>query len=677
MTSHRISIPPLSQPLHHHFQASKRHSIIKGPKSDADSNPFLAQVASSSSSTKDSLLSSHADKGDYIHPTRDHGLKGSRKLPLAEYHSTLLSLHSAVEHALIVHLATSGGNAVDSTSLATSTIQLPCVITFNTLRPIVERSCGRRFGSNELAKLMWLWGSAKASMKEDVVESSSGCNIGFHVTRAKTMDRFGKKSYDYFFSLQVGIDLNIDEEEQEDGKLRAEERRKRRISSDGQMLMMPTTPPRKRVRPLDLPEEPQTPSPSPRSISTFTKHPNLLTPPASPSFNSSPHRSPTIVLRSTSISANGSPSIASVEGRSSALGLVAMWNSGIDGRKREVRRRLVNWTLACYETWKRQTTSAIETRALLNEMTRPSTPPTSSQRAVEGQGGMLTPSATREEGWIPGRKRVKDMFANRAEEVNLSINDTSLIQEWDPAFPLDKVAPTPEAILPEAPIVLQQKKASASVQSQSVANRKQRTSKTVEQAETTMGTTPDFKLSLTERIKAKQDAKRHQMQSRASIGLGLSNIRAESNDDNGTAAGTLNQSRSAMMDNLKRRSALSRLQDIAESMYMLFSSKATAAAATQQEANNSGTSKRYPLLPINEVAKSICTSSKVSMSELEARQSMRLLQELAPGFVEINKVGAREWVRVGMTLEGEQIRPQNGGLLGAVRRRIRAEMDKT
>ena len=73
---------------------------------------------------------------------------------LPDTFETLLSLHAALERALMLHLATEGkaGQIASSITFAstsatdgTSHIKLPNLVTYTKLRPIVERDCGRAF----------------------------------------------------------------------------------------------------------------------------------------------------------------------------------------------------------------------------------------------------------------------------------------------------------------------------------------------------------------------------------------------------------------------------------------------------------------------------------------------------------------------------------------------------
>jgi hypothetical protein len=103
--------------------------------------------------------------------------------PLPEIYATVLSLHSALERGLVLYLATEGGRTagvLSSTSTdadGTMRARLPNIITFRSLRAMVERGSGRRFGSAELAQLKWLW---------DLDEP-----LGYTVTKMRELDPSG------------------------------------------------------------------------------------------------------------------------------------------------------------------------------------------------------------------------------------------------------------------------------------------------------------------------------------------------------------------------------------------------------------------------------------------------------------------------------------------------------
>lgn len=90
------------------------------------------------------------------------------------------------------------------------------------------------------------------------------------------------------------------------------------------------------------------------------------------------------------------------------------------------------------------------------------------------------------------------------------------------------------------------------------------------------------------------------------------------------------------MASFKRRSTLSRLDSIAEGLYMLF-------LGSSSSSSSSGPGKRSAMLPLPDVLASIAKSSAVALSRAEANEALELLRELAPGFVSTTTVGGRQW----------------------------------
>ncbi|KAE8265422.1 hypothetical protein A4X09_0g6649 [Tilletia walkeri] len=120
-----------------------------------------------------------------------------------------------------------------------------------------------------------------------------------------------------------------------------------------------------------------------------------------------------------------------------------------------------------------------------------------------------------------------------------------------------------------------------------------------------------------------------------------------------------------LMDVLKRKSLISRLPEIADSLYMLFtqaavaqgmaptprssSSKSTTTSGEVAESSSSipamTATPRVPVLPLSEVLTSLTRSSRTILSRVELREALDLLIEFVPGFLEIRKVGqgGAEW----------------------------------
>ncbi|KZT51374.1 hypothetical protein CALCODRAFT_137518 [Calocera cornea HHB12733] len=89
-------------------------------------------------------------------------------------------------------------------------------------------------------------------------------------------------------------------------------------------------------------------------------------------------------------------------------------------------------------------------------------------------------------------------------------------------------------------------------------------------------------------------------------------------------------------DELKRRSALSRLGGVAEGIYMLFSSTGGDLATPA--------TRRRRAVPMDEAVQILVKSSKVAISEAEAQSSIKMLAELCPFFVRVLVIDRAEWL---------------------------------
>ncbi|KAK0544133.1 hypothetical protein OC846_005610 [Tilletia horrida] len=158
----------------------------------------------------------------------------------------------------------------------------------------------------------------------------------------------------------------------------------------------------------------------------------------------------------------------------------------------------------------------------------------------------------------------------------------------------------------------------------------------------------------------------------------------------GSTLGATRHQTAVLMDVLKRKSLLSRLPEIADSLYMLFTHAAAAQGATlssrgphlgqtepspslssssssstsseslsqrasdQQDQEKNGISAitatpRVPVLPLSEVLTSLTRSSRTILSRVELREALSMLVEFVPGFLEIRTVGqgGAEWATLG------------------------------
>ncbi|GAA6038165.1 hypothetical protein JCM8097_005773 [Rhodosporidiobolus ruineniae] len=138
--------------------------------------------------------------------------------PLPPPLAALLSLHSAVERSLILHLSTAGSSIASSSSEVDATsgeavVRMTNLIDLPTLSKMLE-STGKRFGEDDLRRLVWLWegcgglagdsGFAGRTLSED-----EAGGMGFLVTRARTSSAAGARiSGTYGIGISVAVKAN-------------------------------------------------------------------------------------------------------------------------------------------------------------------------------------------------------------------------------------------------------------------------------------------------------------------------------------------------------------------------------------------------------------------------------------------------------------------------------------
>ncbi|BGP40228.1 hypothetical protein JCM10449v2_004186 [Rhodotorula kratochvilovae] len=134
--------------------------------------------------------------------------------PLPAHLASLLSLHSAVERALILHLSTAGSALASTQSgvspeAGTATVKMANLVDLPTLSRMLE-STGKRFGEDELRRLVWAWQGAGAGA-ERVVPSGGDDEVGgmgFVVTRARTAAAPGRVAQTYGLGISVALRAN-------------------------------------------------------------------------------------------------------------------------------------------------------------------------------------------------------------------------------------------------------------------------------------------------------------------------------------------------------------------------------------------------------------------------------------------------------------------------------------
>ncbi|WVQ75131.1 hypothetical protein IAR50_004740 [Cryptococcus sp. DSM 104548] len=149
--------------------------------------------------------------------------------PLPPHLSNLLNLHRAFNLALSLHIATHHPVLPPHSSTATS-VKLPNLTNYLAIKEIVERTCGKRFGTTELGRLAWVWGwdgekiadekavserNKKAMLDEDnpfVVPTSPALGAGevsgstYLITSTRTLEQStGRRVYTH----GLGIELEL------------------------------------------------------------------------------------------------------------------------------------------------------------------------------------------------------------------------------------------------------------------------------------------------------------------------------------------------------------------------------------------------------------------------------------------------------------------------------------
>ncbi|KAF9469029.1 hypothetical protein BDZ94DRAFT_1245193 [Collybia nuda] len=92
-------------------------------------------------------------------------------------------------------------------------------------------------------------------------------------------------------------------------------------------------------------------------------------------------------------------------------------------------------------------------------------------------------------------------------------------------------------------------------------------------------------------------------------------------------------------DEMRRRCLLGRLDGVAESVWMLFSTPPAGSSATP-------TTRKRRALPTSEVALAVVKSSPVPISTAEANESLSILAKLCPFFIKERNIAGAEWLEM-------------------------------
>jgi hypothetical protein len=140
--------------------------------------------------------------------------------PLPPHLQTLLTLQHAYNLALSLHIATKPP-ILPPHPPSTVRLELPCLTNFLAIKETVERTGGRRFGIQELARLAWIWqwDGVTLPKEERGIEDDNPflvkrdqpsnpemvCAMSYLITPTRTLDGSGKRVHTY----GLGIELDL------------------------------------------------------------------------------------------------------------------------------------------------------------------------------------------------------------------------------------------------------------------------------------------------------------------------------------------------------------------------------------------------------------------------------------------------------------------------------------
>ncbi|KAJ9474464.1 CDT1_C domain-containing protein [Pseudozyma hubeiensis] len=692
--------------------------------------------------------SGHVAEEDQVElPQSKHALASD--LPLPSFYLSLLSLHVALEHALVVHLATAGcasatlessaqssddehsdseRSAVKTETKRTRTVRLPNLISYTALRPLVERSGGRRLGPTELKRLASVWvdfqRSSTNQQESSVDEDEEVRGLGFIISKTRSMDpRTGRRALDWGIGIELEIKRTVRPRtpltQVNFGGVEVQSSPVLPSSSEGfdeSVLGTPKMPSRATTPPLS---ERKLRSPFMQSSSPLLSSPRRKLRAASPTpLASSPK------TRS---------SVSSAKARE-GMSVVAMWNNGLETRKAEVGRRLRERCARYHQLWLDEKgisvppASAVKREEPGVEPATPSrkrekmvglgiasagdsdreddddAPAVPPREAVMGAGGLFTPSATRSGGRRIG-KRTFHMDPSEIDNAGLTDDDSdgaeglagpllqgkqSLMDEVSttvirssrsmPQLPISSASTTDAGELPPEGSTLHHWHSDFPLDNPSIVRPiplATLPSLTIPLAtphrNKDKSLLPSATAPLTPQKPVKFISAVPPTPSASTAGMTLRERIAAKEQLRRTASlPSLSQSGSSLtpMQALSQRALVSRLPELCSILFMLFSNGTTL--------SSTGIT-RSPTLSMQDLLGKLAKSVKIQMSTRECRQAIDVLGRIAPGFlVVINPAGetvstamGKEFVRMGSN-------PDTGAVwrLNEVRAKIAAELNR-
>ncbi|KAJ9107425.1 hypothetical protein QFC21_000876 [Naganishia friedmannii] len=552
--------------------------------------------------------------------------------------ANLLALHKSFDLALSLHVAThppvlppleASLLQAHEYGLKSLDVDLDALTNYVALKPMVEKSCGKRFGLSELKRLMWLW-------------QWTGEDEGEGAATSKPMGGLDSSPF-----LDECVEF-------------APRRLTTSRSRAGNLMSCYNVTP---TRTIDTATS--------RRVHTYGFGIRI-----------------TLTPREAASACNTIHSMNDSFGNAGkAVGAVARWSAGSEARCKEVERRLWAWV---------DKNSKIESEIRGSTLAYPSSPTASAD--VESKVPHVPCAA------LP---QLQQAVGNLMPAFNLAASAAADPGSPSRRLPLANNKSSPLSSLKNAAPGLLPPPAFRSVNQRlhAVAGNVQSGLPTLKDDlqlpsrggplkgdinEDVFGPVlmipKETKVTAAGSAEARQQALYDRIKARANKDVNISSSRPVIR---GGRLGMDNMSASQTQDELKRRSTLSRLEGVAEAVWMFFSLSPSNTASMSSPGSSPRAKRRA--FPVSEVVDVVVKSSKTPISGPEAYDSLILLTKLCPSFLVLRTIAKQEWLEMpatahtisspgsrlnlaGPSSPGKVVMRGGGGSLREVRERIRREL---
>ncbi|WFD31827.1 hypothetical protein MSPP1_002867 [Malassezia sp. CBS 17886] len=617
-------------------------------------------------------------------------------LPMPRAAQLLQEFHGAVEQSLLVHMATHGAPAAETEAegpCGGRRVRISNVIPFQTLRPMVERTCRRTFSPPDFRRLVWVWmhamgdretaGSARVRVEDaaaeadgpetrhDAARDGSPCplaGMGFLVSRVRSIDPLTRRrAYDWAIGLEMTYNRPVNYVRVVTPPLEVgfgDTPKRSPAGHDGCSARTPEGP-AARARPA----RPSTPPPdAPGGAGGPNAH-------RVPLPHTPPRRRPAAAAASPeALLTSPDPRVGQREDMSN----LAVWNNGLEDRRAELARRLRVLLAQKHAAFLQGhglpveplLTEDAETRSLrapplfgspspapqLPDSYMPAwQPPVSPSRAprhARPAPPTCAPPATPEKTHIPtgfrlGADGLLTPTATRTSESHAArIRDRA---PWHSAHGADAMLSPPGSPLADRSAKAARRSASPSPVRHPASPPRTRV------ATRTLVRWHAAFLASVDAAELVPQASLPSLHPPAPVER-IKRTPAPTADVSQPTGGSLEErirakeqarmhacGKSALAGagpgRLHARSILSRLGETADALHVLYTSSGAPAAHTR-------TGRQTRVLPLSDVLATLESSSKTVLSRRESDAAVRMLMAVAPGWLETRRVGGREWLRL-------------------------------